>query len=351
MNSPYNNAPPPITQSTCPTFGKVRGRKPKRKQQDNQVGSTNKRSKLEVPYSQRLPSHGFPAEHPFNKDGYRYILAEPDPHIPDNDPDTDVPGKPIPGKLYRQWLHDKVLLTLHDRAPQLKISDDRLSVTGEKGYSMVRASHCVTSGTWYYEVTVDNMPDNSAARIGWSQKLGNVQAPLGYDKFSYSWRSRKGTRFHQSRGKHYSDGYGKGDVLGFILHLPKANESSRVVDTCKDNALIKFKSFFYFEEKDEIEAIKKALAPSPGSYMEFYKNGVSQGRAWSNEIFGGSYFPCISLYKNATVSVNFGPKFKFSPKNHLNAKAVSVRAYESMIQCCAADLVYAVELETVGDKC
>ena len=54
-------------------------------------------------------------EHPFNKDGYRYILAEPDPHIPDNDPETDVPGKPIPGKLYRRWLHDKVLLTLHDR--------------------------------------------------------------------------------------------------------------------------------------------------------------------------------------------------------------------------------------------
>ncbi len=27
-------------------------------------------------------------------------------------------------------------------APQLKISDDRLSVTGEKGYSMVRATHC-----------------------------------------------------------------------------------------------------------------------------------------------------------------------------------------------------------------
>merc|ERR1712136_218738 len=98
----------------------------------------------------------------------------------------------------------------------------------------------------YYEVTVNHMPDNSAARIGWSQKLGNVQAPLGYDKFSYSWRSRKGTRFHQSRGKHYSDGgYTKGDVLGFILHLPKSNEPSHVIDTCKDNALIKFKSFFY----------------------------------------------------------------------------------------------------------
>jgi len=64
---------------------------------------------------QRLPLHGFPLEHPFNKDGYRYILAEPDPHIPDNDLDTDCSGKPIPGKLYRQWLHDKVLLSLHDR--------------------------------------------------------------------------------------------------------------------------------------------------------------------------------------------------------------------------------------------
>ena len=63
---------------------------------------------------------------------------------------------------------------------------------------MVRASHYVSTGSWYYEVTVNNMPDTSAARIGWSQKLGNVQAPLGYDKFSYSWRSRKGTRFVQN---------------------------------------------------------------------------------------------------------------------------------------------------------
>ena len=30
----------------------------------------------------KLPSHGYPTEHPFNKDGYRYILAEPDPHAP-----------------------------------------------------------------------------------------------------------------------------------------------------------------------------------------------------------------------------------------------------------------------------
>lgn len=34
-----------------------------------------------------------------------------------------------------------MLLALHDRAPQLKISEDRLSVTGDKGYCTVRATH------------------------------------------------------------------------------------------------------------------------------------------------------------------------------------------------------------------
>lgn len=84
-------------------------------------------------------------EHPFNKDGYRYILAEPDPHAPfrqEFDESADWAGKPIPGWLYRALSPNSVLLALHDRAPQLKIAEDRLAVTGDKGYCMVRASHC-----------------------------------------------------------------------------------------------------------------------------------------------------------------------------------------------------------------
>lgn len=57
-------------------------------------------------------------------------------------------------------------------APQLKISDDRLTVTGEKGYSMVRASHGVRKGAWFFEVSIDDMPPDTAARLGWSQPLG-----------------------------------------------------------------------------------------------------------------------------------------------------------------------------------
>uniref|UniRef100_A0A8D3A7J1 Set1/Ash2 histone methyltransferase complex subunit ASH2 n=1 Tax=Scophthalmus maximus TaxID=52904 RepID=A0A8D3A7J1_SCOMX len=253
--------------------------------------------------AQRLPPHGYPLEHPFNKDGYRYILAEPDPHAPDPEKlELDCwAGKPIPGDLYRACLYERVLLALHDRAPQLKISDDRLTVTGEKGYSMVRASHGVRKGSWFFEVSVEEMPTETAARLGWSQPLGNLQAPLGYDKFSYSWRSKKGTRFHQSLGKHYSSSYGQGDTLGFFIELPDGTETSKALpDTYKDKALIKFKSYLYFEEKDYVDKAEKSLKSMSPSRMIFYKNGVSQGVAFEN-LFEGLYFPAISLYKGCTV--------------------------------------------------
>lgn len=31
---------------------------------------------------------------------------------------------------------------------------------------------------------------------------------------------RKGTVFHESRGKHFSDSFGKGDILGLMICLP-----------------------------------------------------------------------------------------------------------------------------------
>jgi hypothetical protein len=55
---------------------------------------------------------------------------------------------------------------------QLKLSDDRLAVTGFEGYSVVRATHPVTRGRWYFEVEFLSQPPQSHIRIGWSQSLG-----------------------------------------------------------------------------------------------------------------------------------------------------------------------------------
>lgn len=185
----------------------------------------------------------FPLDHPFNKDGYRYHLVEPDPHSPMRQKfeETELwAGKPLPGHLYRLYLEPRCCWSLHDRAPQLKLSEDRMCVMGEKGYSMVRATHGVSHGTWYFEVHVRDKPGDAALRIGWAQKLANLQAPCGYDKFSYSWRSRKGTRFHDSIGKTYSKlvendaGYGQDDVLGFYIHLPVDEPTQILPDSCKN---------------------------------------------------------------------------------------------------------------------
>lgn len=122
------------------------------------------------------------------------------------------------------------------------MNDDRLTVTGDKGYCSVRSNHgeniddevfihlifffsfrsAVSRGAWYYEVMITSMPPNTATRIGWAQHLANLQTPIGTDKFGYSWRSRKGTIFHEAAGLHYAnEGYGENDVLGFLIILPE----------------------------------------------------------------------------------------------------------------------------------
>lgn len=127
-------------QHVVPLSGGIRGRNAKRKFPGEGAGTgPGKKGRGSDMAAPKLPAHGYPLEHPFNKDGYRYILAEPDPHAPfrqEFDESSDWAGKPIPGWLYRALSPSAVLLALHDRAPQLRVSEDRLAVTGEKGYCM-----------------------------------------------------------------------------------------------------------------------------------------------------------------------------------------------------------------------
>ena len=96
----------------------IRGRGYKRRVPD-QIGGNQRKTRNDLG-TPKLPAHGYPLDHPFNKDGYRYILAEPDPHAPfrclffffidkdfyilfgciyrqEFDESSDWAGKPIPG--------------------------------------------------------------------------------------------------------------------------------------------------------------------------------------------------------------------------------------------------------------
>lgn len=219
---------------------------------------------------------------------------------------------------------------------------------------MARATHGAHTGTYYFEVVITDMPEGAAARIGWSQEQGNLQGPCGYDRFSYSWRSRKGTAFHDSRGRHFAEeGYSQGDVLGFLIHLPQdvSRPTVSLPPTHKERPLVKFKSYFYFEQKDEVQKVAQSLRPLLGSCMICYKNGREVGTLF-RDVNAGTYYPAASLYKNTTVTFNFGPHFKFPPNllSPSNAcplvppyKSVQVLADESSVLQSLADVLYFTE--------
>lgn len=49
---------------------------------------------------------------------------------------------------------------------------------------------------------------------------------------------RKGTKFHEARGKHYSSGFGEGDTLGLLIYLPDTKNTPAVPPTLKDRVSI-----------------------------------------------------------------------------------------------------------------
>ena len=118
---------------------------------------------------------------------------------------------------------------------------------------------------------------------------GNLQAPCGYDKWSFGYRDIAGSKVHNRvRDDKYGSAYGPGDIIGCFLHLDDQDPEN--------------------------------------NQMRFFKNGVDQGIAFQGrEIENGVYFPAVSLYKQVTlcrilrgtltklhqasVTVNFGPSF------------------------------------------
>ncbi|ORY41290.1 hypothetical protein BCR33DRAFT_718928 [Rhizoclosmatium globosum] len=188
-------------------------------------------------------------------------------------------------------------------APQMKISADRLTVFTDKGYRMAKATHGVYEGCWYYEVTF-NSKEKGHARVGWSQISGDLQAPCGYDQFSYSFRDSPGTLFHESRPvskdgiDNFSEGYKDGDVLGVMITLPTPSDMDNLV-----RRLWKVESSY-------VQFRTKPLVKMHGSEIRYFKNGVELGVAFT-DLYNGKYYPAVSSYMHGTLTLNFGPNFKY----------------------------------------
>ncbi|OMJ08175.1 Set1/Ash2 histone methyltransferase complex subunit ASH2 [Smittium culicis] len=231
-------------------------------------------------------------------------------------------------------------------APQMKFSGiNNEIVFNDSGYRVSKASHGVVSGTYYYEVEVlKPSKTNGNLRIGFAQISADLQAPCGYDHFSYSMRLNPATRFHASVGNMYGEPLEIGDVLGCLIHLPKLEkEMSSDLNARRWDYKSVYKPFDYkqpkhikpptLETKDgevivpNIKLEELNLPPLPivkDSEIVFYKNGKSMGTAFRG-LFLGKYYPAISSYMGGKAKVNFGgttSPFKFEPPCKYNDQPI-----------------------------
>ena len=106
-----------------------------------------------------------------------------------------------------QFIPSSVALSLLDKAAQITVSPDQMTCTGvDGGFRMIRATHGVHFGPYYWECEI--LPPLSSSgvdgarvgalephvRVGWSTRFGELRGPVGYDKHSYGYRDVAGKR-------------------------------------------------------------------------------------------------------------------------------------------------------------
>jgi hypothetical protein len=137
-------------------------------------------------------------------------------------------------------------------------------------WATMRCTMGIVSGKFYWEYQTDNA---NSAMVGIETQAASLSTYIGNNATGYAYNAQDGQKYNNGTGASYGSAYGSGDIIGIAFDA--------------DNRT-----------------------------LSFYKNGVSQGTAYSS-IPAGTYLPAISIYANSgTVSnyVNFGQQpFVYTP--------------------------------------
>ncbi|KAI9836093.1 MAG: hypothetical protein M1819_001707 [Sarea resinae] len=244
------------------------------------------------------------SEHVYNRKGFRYTHCIADPEFPSS-------------LYYRQSetepFHSRI--NFEDTSSHILFSQPGTAVTTDKGFRMARANVGVREGKWYWECKIlsgirnptstnainpgqQNADDGSGGhvRIGWARREASLDAPVGFDAYSYGLRDVDGQKVHMSRPKDFfppGESICEGDVIGIEINLPSLSLHRKVVDgtynpavdisdeleddntnivrealdIIRDRVPIRYRGLLYFEqiEYHPVKELEDLMNPSPSA--------------------------------------------------------------------------------------
>ena len=172
-------------------------------------------------------------------------------------------------------------MSIEDTDRQFTFDDSATIVMHEKGWRTSRANVFAREGSLYYEVKILNgMPADSAAeasaqdsklpqphiRMGWARREAPLDAPVGFDGYSYGIVDTRFSTVHRSRpGKislpqpkskskskakptepvatYDNDNMRTGDVIGLLITLPSLSLHQKVIEGIYNPAVDKSDGF------------------------------------------------------------------------------------------------------------
>jgi len=162
-------------------------------------------------------------DHPFNKRGFKYKPCRPNPEFSANlYSTTEIPP-------YR------VRPSYFDRAHDIFFDEEMQTVTTPQGWRSCRSNIGIRGGKYYFEFNIVSANDSDTkghARIGVARKEASLEAPVGFDGYSYGLRDVQGEMMTLSRPKvsHVENGFTTGDTIGMLVDLPPIEEHRKDVE-------------------------------------------------------------------------------------------------------------------------
>jgi hypothetical protein len=182
------------------------------------------------------------------------------------------------------------------------------------GYRSAIGTHGCHQGTYVYEVQVQcdvSERKGFGIRLGWATKHHELERILhqpvaaihgdGYgfnvvntshEEGSVFYSLHKGAKQELPVSRSARNVVKTGDIFGVVIHLGDKGREFEI----KQDDLVRYKKTGRDHIKLPGPDWMDERKSQPGSYMELFWNGESQGRAFQDSILESTYYPMVSLY-------------------------------------------------------